>query len=580
MPTVPTVPTLPTAGEPRRPGPIPGLHLDELLSELQGRLAEIVATRDRSHALLEAIVAVGSELDLPTVLRRIVETAVTLVDARYGALGVIGLPGRLSQFITVGLDDEERARIGSLPSGRGVLGLLIKEPHPLRLTDLGQHPASFGFPPNHPPMTSFLGVPVRVRGEVYGNLYLTDKRDQAEFDEEDEQVLVALASAVGVAVENANLYESARQRERWLEASAEVSTILLSGTDPSDALVVVARRAREVTAAEVSIIALQNDEQGLVVEIADGRDAEKLRGLVLPLGESLVAEVLRQAKPVTVHELGPDGPLGAALGPGRLGAAILVPLGEAPDITGVLGVVMPKGAPTFGPSAIALLRTFAGQAAVALQLAGARRDAERVVLYQDRDRIARDLHDLVIQRLFASGMQLESTIRLIENAEAVGRVHHVVDELDGTIREIRSAIYALQAPTPSGSPSIRDQVLEVTDQAAQTLGFTPSVQFEGPVDTAVPAAICEQMVAVLVEALSNVARHAGAKRVAITVSVGDGTATVTVTDDGSGIPESGRRSGLTNLAARATLLGGTFTASRGSLERGTELRWSVPLPPA
>jgi signal transduction histidine kinase len=565
-------------GTPQAAGPIPSLHLDDLLAELQSRLREIVATRDRSHSLLEAIVAVGSELDLPTVLRRIVETAVTLVDASYGALGVLGEGERLSQFITVGMNEEDRARIGPLPSGHGILGLLIREPRPIRLGVRAEHPASFGFPPNHPPMTSFLGVPVRVRGEVYGNLYLTNKRGKNEFDEEDQRVVMALASAVGVAVENARLYEDARQRERWLEASAEVSTTLLSGTDPSDALAMVARRAREVTNAEVAIIALRGPGRDLVIEIAEGHDAEKLRGLVLPIDGSLVGDAFSTAEPVTVGELGGDGPLGAALGPGRLGAAVLVPLGEASAITGVLGVVMPSGTPTFGVQAVAMLQTFAGQASVALQLARARRDSETVLLYQDRDRIARDLHDLVIQRLFASGMQLESTLRLIQDDEAVTRVHGVVDELDVTIREIRSAIYALQAPAAAGPPSLRAQLLETVDGAAQMLGFTPSLQFEGPVDTAIPAPISEQMVAVLVEALSNVARHAEAHRVGVAVGATEGTAWLRVTDDGVGLPQQGRRSGLRNLAARATGLDGQFTASRTSEGSGTQLLWKVPLP--
>jgi signal transduction histidine kinase len=565
-------------GKPPNPGPIPSLHLDDLLAELHSRLQEIVSTRDRSHSLLEAIVAVGSELDLPTVLRRIVETAATLVDASYGALGVIGEPERLSQFITVGLDDEQRARIGPLPSGHGILGLLIREPDPLRLHDLTQHPASFGFPPNHPPMSSFLGVPVRVRGEVFGNLYLTNKRGGGDFDAEDERVVMALAAAVGVAVENARLYDEARQRERWLQASAEVTTTLLSGSDPSDALLVVARRAREVADADIAIIALQGEGQELIIEIADGRAADKLRGMVLPLGASLVTEAFSTAEPVTVSEMPAEGPLGAALGPGRLGAAMLVPLGEALAITGVLGVVMPFGAQPFGTQSVVMLRTFAGQAAVALQLARARRDAERVVLYQDRDRIARDLHDLVIQRLFASGMQLESSIRLIQNEDAAARVHHVVDELDGTIREIRSAIYALHTPASHEVDSVRSRLLEVTDKAGQGLGFTPSLQFDGPVDNAIPVSICEQMEAVLVEALSNVTRHAQAHHVTIAVAVDESSATLRIHDDGVGLPDGGRRSGLRNLGERATMLGGSFTATRNTGASGTEVVWTVPLP--
>jgi signal transduction histidine kinase len=559
-------------------GPLPSLQLDDLLAEMQRRLQEIVGARDRSHSVLEAIVAVGSELDLSTVLRRIVETAVTLVDAQYGALGVIGQLGRLSEFITVGMSDEERELIGPMPSGNGILGLLISNPDPLHLENLTQHPASVGFPANHPPMTSFLGVPVRVRGEVFGNLYLTNKRD-GQFDDTDEEVVVALAAAVGVAVDNARLYQESGERERWLQASAEVTTTLLYGTDPSDALTLVAMRAREVAGADLAFIALENEKNQLIIEVADGHDAMRLRGMVVPIAESLVGTAFSTAVSITVDELLTDGPVGAALGPTRLGGAILVPLGDATTISGVLGIVMPRTAPPFGRQSEAMVRTFAGQAAIALELARARRDAERVTLYEDRDRIARDLHDLVIQRLFASGMQLESSLRLIRDQEAVGRIHHVVDELDVTIREIRSAIYALQAPQAVRPDSLRDQLMVVADAAASILGCTPSVHFDGLIDTAVPVPIREHMVAVLGEALSNVARHAHATSVTIAVAVDRESVNLRVTDNGIGISATGRRSGLTNLVERANLLGGTCTALVHDSSGGTDLTWSVPLPP-
>lgn len=200
-----------------------------MLEELQVRIEAVRGTRDRVHSLLEAVLSVGRELDLPQVLRGIVEAAVVLVDAEYGALGVIGGEQRLSEFITVGIDDELRSRIGELPSGHGLLGELIRHPEPLRLAELGGHESSSGFPANHPPMHSFLGVPIRVRDEVFGNLYLTEKRSAREFDAEDESVLSTLAVAAGVAIENARLYEEGRNREQWLTASAEVTNSLLSG---------------------------------------------------------------------------------------------------------------------------------------------------------------------------------------------------------------------------------------------------------------------------------------------------------------------------------------------------------------
>ena len=222
-----------------RPELLPSLQLDELLAELQSRLQAVLATRDRMRGLLEAVVAIGSGLDLESTLRRIVEAAVGLVDAAYGALGVIGDGDggkRLAEFIPVGVSQDEIAGIHHWPEGRGLLGLLIDDPRPLRLADIAAHPASSGFPDGHPPMHGFLGVPVRVRDEVFGNLYLTGKRGGGEFTEDDEAVLVALGAAAGVAVENARLYEAARRQQRWIQASAEVTTRLLSGSEPGEVL--------------------------------------------------------------------------------------------------------------------------------------------------------------------------------------------------------------------------------------------------------------------------------------------------------------------------------------------------------
>lgn len=554
---------------------LPSLQLDELLAELEVRLRQILTVRDRSHSLLEAIVAVGSELDLNTVLYRIIEAAVTLVDASYGALGVIGDNDRLSQFLTVGIDDEARATIGSLPSGRGILGLLIREPHPLRLDNLADHEASYGFPPNHPKMTSFLGVPVRVRDEVFGNLYLTEKRDGSAFDDEDERVVVALATAAGVAVENARLYEEARRRERWLQAAAEVTTSLLSGTESGTALGVVARRAREIAEARTTFIALPTAHHSLVVEVTDGDDASRLQGLAVAIEGTLIGRAFRSTEAVTTARLEPGDPVGAALD-GVSGLTMLVQLRDSGGVRGLLAVIMPAGGMPFVSQAAAMLEVFAGQAAVALQLAEARREGERVHLYEDRDRIARDLHDLVVQRLFASGMQLESTARLLDSEEAVGRVRRVVDELDTTIREIRTAIYALATPTRFGGTDLRAQLLDVVDRASDSLVFAPSVRFDGPVDSTVPVELVPHLVAVLVEGLSNVARHAEAKNVEVTVQADADNVTMVIRDDGIGLPEGGRRSGMHNLAERAAEHGGSFTAA--ALDSGgTELVWRVPI---
>jgi signal transduction histidine kinase len=551
---------------------LPQLRLDELLDELQHRLSDVRSTRDRVHALLEAVLAVGSDLDLQTVLKRITEAASTLAQAQYAALGVIGDDGQLSQFVTVGVDEETHARIGSLPRGHGILGLLIRQPQPLRLKELGEDPAAYGFPPNHPPMNSFLGVPIRVRGAVFGNLYLTEKLDGGTFDDEDESVVLALASAAGVAIENARLYDRSRRREAWLSASADISTQLLQGADPEAVLQLVAAQAREITGAGTSFIALPQDEERLLVEVVDGPGAEALLGAVLRIDGTPCGRVLSEGQAVFLN----GSEAGEVLASGPVGSALLVPLGAAGAVRAVLSLTTPAGEAPLPGFTVQELSIFAAHAALALEVADRRRDAERLVVFEDRDRIARDLHDLVIQRLFATGMQLESAARMVAQPEAAGRVRRAVDDLDGTIREIRSTIYALTAQPQDTRSSLRGRLFDVVDAGAEQLGFTPSVKLTGLVDTAVSPEVAEQVLAVLREALSNAARHANAHRVEVILDVGD-VLRLTVRDDGAGLPpQLERRSGLANMVQRAAGLGGTFEveSAPGS---GTQLQWVVPV---
>nr|WP_176993709.1 GAF domain-containing protein [Nonomuraea jiangxiensis] len=550
------------------------MRLDELLAELQVRLNAVLATRDRVHALLEAVVSVGSDLDLETVLRRIVETATTLVDASYGALGVVGEEQTLLQFIPVGLSDEEIARIEHWPHGLGLLGLLIKDARPLRLSRISDHAESYGFPPGHPPMGTFLGVPVRVRDEVFGNLYLTEKRGGGDFDEEDEAVVIALASAAGVAVENARLYEESRRRETWLQASSEVTTILLSGAEPREVLSVVAARAREMGDADlVQVLLPDPSKQSLIVEVAEGDGADEVLGTAFEVAATLAGEVFTQGEPMS----GPDTrEAGSPLRELGYGPVLMIPLGAASAVRGVLVLAKRSGRPRFSRIDRQVLRGFADQAAIALELAEARRDAERLGLLEDRDRIAKDLHDVVIQRLFATAMTLMSTVRLVDHPEAGKRLQHAVDELDATIRQIRSSIFALQGPLGEVAPTLRGQIVDLVEGAGGHLGFMPGLRMEGQLDTLVPEPVAEHLLAVLREALSNVVRHSHAAHAEVAVEVAADQVILDVTDDGVGAGESGRRSGLRNIEDRAARLGGTAqldTPGGG----GTRLRWRVPL---
>jgi signal transduction histidine kinase len=570
-----------------RPDLLPHLRLDELLAELQGRLQAVLATRDRMRGLLEAVVAVSSGLDLESTLRRIVETAVELVDATYGALGVIGNDGQLAEFIPVGLSEDEIGRIEHWPEGRGLLGLLIKEPRPLRLASISGHAESSGFPAGHPPMRSFLGVPVRVRDEVFGHLYLTDKRGGGEFTEDDEAVLLALGAAAGVAAENARLYQAARRSQRWMQASSEVTTALLSGAEPGEVLARITSQARELSDADIAVLALPDEEgRRLTVTYADGDGAQAVRGLVLPTGQSISGQVLATGDPVTSADFAGDGRAAAAMraAMSHVGPAVVFPLGAPGSRRGVLTIGRRHGREPFPQAEAAFAASFAAQAGVALELAASRAEAERLSVYQDRDRIARDLHDLVIQRLYATGMSLQGTLPMINRPEVADRVSRAVDDMDQTIKEIRGAIFELQA-RDAGSPSDpRADLVRLVEEMTAVLGFAPSLRLGAGLRTLNSEELSEQALVVLREALSNMARHAGASRADVTVDVSqDGILSVIVTDDGTGIPAGGRRSGLRNLADRAARLGGELRlgqAEPATPRPGTRLEWRVPVPAA
>ena len=515
--------------------------------------------RTRVDRLLEAVLDVGSGLELQVVLHRIVEAAVALVDAEYGALGVVDGHGTgLSQFIAVGISAATVSALGAPPSGRGVLGEVLRNARPLRLADLTAHEASVGFPPGHPPMHSFLGVPVRVGDVVFGNLYLTEKRGELEFTDDDQAVVQALAVAAGIAVQNAQLYDTSRRRGAWMEAGREISTSLLSGTEREDVIALVVERACDLLEADVAFVAV-DQPAGFHVEASCG--PEKMVEMER-LADAL-AGVLAAGVPQDVSVDGLTGtavPLGPSARPGK----------------GVLVVLWRRRPESWVTHPLA---GFAAQAAVALELAERRSEAERFAIVQDRDRIGRDLHDLVIQRLFAAGMQLQSAVRLVEPdpAEATARINRAVDELDGTIRELRSTIYGLQVPL-EGRPSLRAQVLQVVDAGTVQLGFPPTLRLDGLLDTLVSAEVATHAVATLREALSNAARHSGARRVDVLVAVRDGSLLVEVEDDGVGLPASSPRSGLANIAERAEQLGGHLRLEPGR-QAGTRLCWQVPVLP-
>ncbi|WP_406223123.1 GAF domain-containing protein [Streptomyces decoyicus] len=547
--------------------------------------------------------SLGRGLELPKVLKGIVEAAVTLTDAEYGALGVVG-DGQLSQFLPVGMSDELIGLIGRTPCGRGILGELIRNPEPLRLTDLTQHPHSFGFPANHPPMRTFLGVPVRVRDEVFGNLYLTEKRGGGSFDADDEAVLTTLSIAAGVAIDNARMYHESRRRERWLEALGEITRSLLSGTEAEEVLQLIAQRAQEVAGADCAAVLLPvpSSTDQLTVAVACGTGASRILGLRVPADGSLPGMAARSGRPVVSADLRDDSrayPLGPGTSgngaghppegeePGdavlngepaeRYGPTVAVPL-QVDTGCGALRLSRLAGRPAFDDAEVTLISGFADQAVIAMELARRRAESEELTVLHDRDRIARDLHDLAIQRLFATGITLQSATRLIDRPEAAERVGRAVNDLDTTIKIIRSTIFGLRTTGDGrGGRGLRRDLTETVQRAAGPLGFSPALRIDGPVDATVPDDLAPHLVAVTAEALSNAARHAHARHLDVTLSVNAAGVTLTVTDDGAGVGDAPHTGGLANMRARADMHGGRLSVETPE-GGGTRVVWWVPLP--
>ncbi|GAA1040101.1 GAF domain-containing protein [Virgisporangium ochraceum] len=548
-----------------------GVELDDLLHEVLGRVGEVVASRERLRALLDAVVAIGADLDLRSTLQRIVEAACHLAGARYGALGVIGDDRMLVEFITQGIDAPTHAAIGDLPRGHGVLGLLIDEPRPIRLEDITKHPRAYGFPPNHPPMHSFLGVPVRIRDQVFGNLYLAEKAGGGQFGKDDEDMVVALAVAAGAAIDNARLFEQARRRQRCLEAAAEITGVLLGDVRRTEALELVATRAREVAGADLAMVLLRDDHGDLVVEVASGCD-DRLLGAQVTVPGSEFAAVLDEHHLTVLEDLGraADWPV-----PLETSTALLVPLAAGETSYGALVVAYNTGTNTvLADLDVTVVESFGGQAALALERARALDEREMLAVLGDRERIARDLHDVVIQRLFAAGMYLQTTAQLAGNPKVRSRLDTVVDDLDTTIRDVRGAIFELRGPAPGG---VQSELRRIVDEARPGLGFRPELRLDGPVDTAVPEEVGVALLAVVREALSNVAKHAQASSVRVHLAAGGGRLVLTGTDDGVGPgPGDSTGHGRRNMVARATDLGGTASIGAGPAG-GTVVTWQVPV---
>ncbi|OBC00440.1 histidine kinase [Mycobacterium sp. 852013-50091_SCH5140682] len=548
------------------------LRLRELLMEVQDRVEQIVLGRDRLDGLLEAMLTVTSGLDLDTTLRTIVHTAIELVDARYGALGVRGYDHELTEFIYEGIGDDLRERIGSLPEGRGVLGALIDDPKPIRLANISQHPASVGFPAHHPPMRTFLGVPIRIRDEVFGNLYLTEKAGRQPFSDDDEVLVRALAAAAGIAIDNARLYAQSKLRQVWIAATRDIGTEMLSGADPDRVFQLVADESRTLSSATATLVAVPADPDvpaidttELIVVATAGRHPITA-GKTVPTAGTAIGEAFSTGLAANVDCF--DSGFDVASGP-----ALILPLHTTDVIVGVLVVLRSEGERSFNANELDMMTGFVSQAALAWQLATAQHHMRELNILTDHDRIARDLHDHVIQRLFAIGLALQGTIPRARMAEVQRRIIDSVDELHDVIQEIRTAIFDLHGPSLAGVTRLRQRLDAAVAQFADS-GLQTEVRTQGPL-SAVSAELADHAEAVVRAAVRDAARHATTLAIAVTV---DDDLTIEVTDNGHDVPDDVTTSVVEDLNQRAKDMGGECSVV-DTTGQGATLRWSAPLQP-
>ncbi len=525
------------------------------------------------RALLEANRTIVADLDLALVLRRIVESALQLVGADYGALGVVE-DGVLEEFVHVGMDDDTVRTIGHLPEGLGLLGLVIEKQQVIRVDDVTGHEGAIGFPDGHPTMRAFLGVPIRVREEAYGNLYLT--RTTADpFTDRDEELVQALAATAGVAIENARLFEEARLRHQWLAASTEVTRGVLAGDDA--ALRLVARSVHDLAGSDLTTVVLPVDAE-LRVAVAVGVDAAGLEDTRYAASGTLSERVLRTGKPVRLIDAedtdSVDGLTIYLSGRVRVGPTMVLPLLGREDVRGTLVVMRGPDRRPFSEVDAEMATTFANHAAIALELAEARRDQQRVLLLEDRARIARDLHDHVIQQIFAAGLVVQATASSVHDAASTTALQEVVDHLDDAIKQIRVSIFQLQPPVPGG---LRAAVMDVVAELQPALGYAPRIDLDGPLDSVATADLVSDVTAVVREGLSNVARHSSATTSQLSVFATTTRLTVTISDDGSGVGDGTRRSGLDNMRKRAEDRNGSMAIAEVPDLGGTTVVWTVPI---
>ena len=551
----------------------PRTRLDELLGELTGQAQAVLIAQGKLRGLLRASNTVAAELNLPKVLHSIVDAARLLAGARYAALGVVGPDGLLEQFLHAGIDGPTAAQIGSLPQGKGLLGALIDHPTPIRLTRIADDPRSVGFPPHHPPMDSFLGVPIRVRGEVFGNLYLTERTDGDPFSPEDVELVTALASSAGVAISHARLYGESERRQRWLSDTADVIRALLGG-ERDEPLELVAECAARHSDAVFAAVLLPGDDKRLVIKAVAGERADSPLGRMCD-ADSLADRASRTVGPVLAS--GDDELLGqdpAWLGVGGAGRAIAVALRAGDVLAGVLAVARAGDAHPFTAADVEMIDGYAGHVALALELGRRRADRQAQGLLDDHDRIADDLRQHVIRQLFTVAMSLHTVAASLPSGMVADRLRDQVTTVDDVIARIRQTVYQL-APTVSRAGPAQAGLLEVARDAAKAMGFEPGLQLSGLVD-ALPADVSDNVIEMAREALAIGTWHSGATAVDLAVALADDVLVVEVIDNGCGLGVLARASGVADLKLRAEAHGGTLGIEDVE-PSGARLTWTIPV---
>jgi signal transduction histidine kinase len=556
-----------------------GLGQRGLVLGMHEQLDELLAARDQMEQLLRVIVEISADLDLDATLRRIILAARELTAAPYGAVAVRDSEGDLISFVHGGMDADTVQRIGHLPVGKGVLSVSLLDTPALHMADLTTHPAAVGFPEHHPPMRAFLGVPITIRGKVFGSLYLTHDEPGRVFSESDEVAARALAFAAAVAIDNAQLFERERTSVKWMEASREITAALLSTAEPHRRpLQLIAERACALTDAEQAIVLVPIDTDlpideidALIVSAAVGLNASEVIGQRIPVDGSTSGGVFRSGEPLITEAL--SYPIQAFTDVGQR-SAIVMPLRANNEVAGVIAVARGADEPPFDDSYLDLVSDFATHAAIALMLASGREHARLLTIVAERERIAHDLHDHVIQRLFAAGMDLQATVARVRSPEVADRLNRTLDDLQTIIEEIRTTIFQLKSPLGDDG-GFRNRIQRVVADLTENRDIVTTVRMHGPT-TAVGGELAEHAEAVTSEAVSNALRHSGASRLTVEVNVAD-MLTVDIIDNGCGMPvDNPRRSGLANMNYRAEQLGGICEITTPP-EGGTQVHWTAPL---